>query len=96
MHANLPAALGKPRSERMLEGAFNAISREEGNEVGYDTLIGKRIIEQIGHRRLRFGIGSDSLTTERDLHITELHGDRRALKNQESKRKSQNITKTGT
>ena len=35
----LPAALGKPRSERMLEGAFNAISREEGNEVGYDTII---------------------------------------------------------
>lgn len=35
----LPSALGKPRSERILEGAFNAISREEGNEVGYDTII---------------------------------------------------------
>ena len=35
----LPGALGKPRSERILEGAFNAISREEGNEVGYDTII---------------------------------------------------------
>jgi Xaa-Pro aminopeptidase len=35
----LPRALGKPRSERILEGAFNAISREEGNEVGYDTII---------------------------------------------------------
>ena len=35
----LPSSLDKPRSERMLEGAFNAISREEGNEVGYDTII---------------------------------------------------------
>lgn len=35
----LPGAIGKPRSERILEGAFNAISREEGNEVGYDTII---------------------------------------------------------
>lgn len=35
----LPSALGKPRSERILEGAFNAVSREEGNEVGYDTII---------------------------------------------------------
>jgi len=28
----IPSSLGKPRSERMLEGAFNAISREEGND----------------------------------------------------------------
>lgn len=35
----LPSAVGKPRSERMLEGAFNAVSREEGNTVGYDTII---------------------------------------------------------
>lgn len=35
----LPAAADKPRSERILEGAFNAVSREDGNEVGYDTII---------------------------------------------------------
>ena len=35
----IPSSLGKPHSERMLEGAFNAVSREEGNEVGYDTII---------------------------------------------------------
>ncbi|NEG70074.1 aminopeptidase P family protein [Bifidobacterium choloepi] len=35
----LPSVIGKPRSERMLEGAFNSVSREEGNEVGYDTII---------------------------------------------------------
>lgn len=35
----LPSALGRPRSERILEGAFNSISRQEGNEVGYETII---------------------------------------------------------
>lgn len=35
----LPHVIDKERSERMLEGAFNAVSREEGNEVGYDTII---------------------------------------------------------
>ncbi len=35
----LPRVIDKPRSERMLEGAFNSVSREEGNEVGYDTII---------------------------------------------------------
>lgn len=35
----LPAALDKPRSERILEGAFNAVSRELGNAVGYDSIV---------------------------------------------------------
>ena len=35
----LPHVIDKERSERMLEGAFNSVSREEGNEVGYDTII---------------------------------------------------------
>lgn len=35
----LPSVLDQPRSERMLEGAFNSVSREEGNEVGYDSII---------------------------------------------------------
>lgn len=35
----LPTVIGKPRSERMLEGAFNSNAREEGNAVGYDTII---------------------------------------------------------
>ncbi|KFI68574.1 aminopeptidase P family protein [Bifidobacterium magnum] len=35
----LPSVIGQERSERKLEGAFNAISREEGNAVGYDTII---------------------------------------------------------
>jgi Xaa-Pro aminopeptidase len=37
--SRLPEAVGKPRSERMLEGAFNSVAREEGNTVGYDTII---------------------------------------------------------
>ncbi|RBP99146.1 aminopeptidase P family protein [Bifidobacterium xylocopae] len=35
----LPEVVGQPRSERMLEGAFNANAREEGNDVGYGSII---------------------------------------------------------
>lgn len=35
----LPKVVDQPRSERMLEGAFNSVSREEGNTVGYDSII---------------------------------------------------------
>lgn len=35
----LPRAIGKPRSERILEGAFNANAREEGNDEGYGTIV---------------------------------------------------------
>lgn len=35
----LPEAKDKPRSERILEGAFNSVAREQGNEVGYDTIV---------------------------------------------------------
>ena len=35
----LPGALDKPRSERILEGAFNANAREEGNDEGYETIV---------------------------------------------------------
>jgi Xaa-Pro aminopeptidase len=35
----LPEVADKPRSERMLEGAFNSIARERGNDVGYGTIV---------------------------------------------------------
>ncbi|MCI1217532.1 aminopeptidase P family protein [Bifidobacterium crudilactis] len=35
----LPEAVDKPRSERMLESAFNSIARERGNDVGYGTIV---------------------------------------------------------
>lgn len=37
--SRIPQAVGKPRSERMLEGAFTSVSREEGNSVGYSTIV---------------------------------------------------------
>lgn len=37
--SRLPDVVGKPRSERMLEGAFNSNAREEGNDVGYGSII---------------------------------------------------------
>lgn len=36
----LPRAAGHHRGERVLEGAFGARAREEGNGLGYDTIIG--------------------------------------------------------
>lgn len=35
---SLPRALTHPRGERVIEGAFFARAREEGNELGYDTI----------------------------------------------------------
>lgn len=39
MLTRLPNALDKENSERMIEGAFNSVARECGNEVGYDTIV---------------------------------------------------------
>nr|WP_114855868.1 aminopeptidase P family protein [Brachybacterium sp. YJGR34] len=36
--AQLPAAVGHPRGERVIEGAFTASARAAGNGVGYDTI----------------------------------------------------------
>ncbi len=36
--ASLPRATGHPRGERVIEGAFGAVAREEGNGLGYDTI----------------------------------------------------------
>jgi Xaa-Pro aminopeptidase len=72
----LPEAVGKPRSERMLEGAFTSVSREEGNTVGYDTIVASgehapilhwmRNTGVVGHGELLLidaGIEVDSLYT---------------------------------
>ncbi|MDC4233779.1 aminopeptidase P family protein [Actinomyces sp. B33] len=34
----LPRAVGHRRGERVIEGAFGAVAREEGNGLGYDTI----------------------------------------------------------
>ncbi|HIZ37572.1 MAG TPA: Xaa-Pro dipeptidase, partial [Candidatus Ruania gallistercoris] len=36
--AELDRATGHPRGERVIEGAFGARAREEGNGIGYDTI----------------------------------------------------------
>ena len=36
--ASLPRAVGHPRGERVIEGAFAATARADGNGVGYDTI----------------------------------------------------------
>ncbi|GAA1978631.1 aminopeptidase P family protein [Catenulispora subtropica] len=36
----IPGVIGKPRAERWVEGAFNTRARVEGNEVGYNTIVG--------------------------------------------------------
>ncbi|OKL49780.1 Xaa-Pro aminopeptidase [Boudabousia liubingyangii] len=35
---SLPRAVGHHRGERVIEGAFGAVAREEGNGLGYDTI----------------------------------------------------------
>ena len=35
---DLPRAVGHHRGERVIEGAFGAVAREEGNGLGYDTI----------------------------------------------------------
>jgi Xaa-Pro aminopeptidase len=35
---SLPRAIGHHRGERVIEGAFGAVAREEGNGLGYDTI----------------------------------------------------------
>lgn len=35
---SLPRAAGHPRGERVVEGAFGAVAREDGNGLGYDTI----------------------------------------------------------
>ncbi len=35
---SLPRAVGHPRGERVIEGAFGATAREAGNGIGYDTI----------------------------------------------------------
>ncbi|MCI1983146.1 MAG: aminopeptidase P family protein [Bifidobacteriaceae bacterium] len=37
--ATLPKAVDNEHGERILEGAFNAVAREEGNDVGYGTIV---------------------------------------------------------
>ena len=56
---HLPEVVNKPRSERMLEGAFNSVAREEGNAVGYDTIIASGKHAPILHWMRNTGVVGD-------------------------------------
>ena len=65
----LPHVIDKERSERMLEGAFNSVSREEGNEVGYDTIIASGPHAPILHWMRNTGVEAAQVgATYSDIH----------------------------
>ncbi|MEE8667272.1 MAG: aminopeptidase P family protein [Bifidobacterium mongoliense] len=57
--SRLPEAVDKPRSERMLESEFNAVAREEGNTVGYGTIIASGRHAPILHWMRNTGVVGD-------------------------------------
>ena len=71
----LPAALDKPRSERILEGAFNAVAREEGNALGYDTIIASGEHAPILHWMRNTGVvrKGDMLLIDAGVEVNSLY-----------------------
>ena len=57
--SRLPEVIDKPRSERMLEGAFNSVAREEGNTIGYDTIVASGRHAPILHWMRNTGVVGD-------------------------------------
>ncbi|KAB8287156.1 aminopeptidase P family protein [Bifidobacterium avesanii] len=72
---NLPAALDKPRSERILEGAFNAVSRELGNAVGYDSIVASGPHAPILHWMRNTGVvrRGDMLLVDAGVEVDSLY-----------------------
>ena len=73
--AKLPEALDKPRSERILEGAFNAVAREEGNALGYDTIIASGEHAPILHWMRNTGVvrKGDMLLIDAGVEVNSLY-----------------------
>ena len=71
----LPDALDKPRSERILEGAFNAVSRELGNAVGYDSIVASGPHAPILHWMRNTGVvrSGDMLLVDAGVEIDSLY-----------------------
>lgn len=71
----LPAALDKPRSERILEGAFNAVSRELGNAVGYDSIVASGPHAPILHWMRNTGVvkTGDMLLVDAGVEVDSLY-----------------------
>ena len=73
--SSLPSALDKPRSERILEGAFNAVSRELGNTVGYDSIVASGPHAPILHWMRNTGVvkNGDMLLVDAGVEVDSLY-----------------------
>ena len=73
--ATLPEALDKPRSERVLEGAFNSVSRELGNTVGYDSIVASGPHAPILHWMRNTGVvrNGDLLLVDAGVEVDSLY-----------------------
>nr|WP_206661850.1 aminopeptidase P family protein [Arcanobacterium bovis] len=63
---NLPRAIGHWRGERVIEGAFGAKAREEGNGLGYDTIAASG-----NHANTLHWISNDGSVREGDLVLVD-------------------------
>lgn len=73
--AAMPSALDKPRSERILEGAFNSVSRELGNAVGYDSIVASGPHAPILHWMRNTGVvrSGDLLLVDAGVEVDSLY-----------------------
>ncbi|QWW20076.1 aminopeptidase P family protein [Schaalia sp. 19OD2882] len=62
----LPRAVGHHRGERVIEGAFGAVAREEGNGLGYDTIAASG-----DHANTLHWIDNDGEVREGDLVLVD-------------------------
>lgn len=75
MLTRLPHAVDAEHSERMLEGAFNSVAREEGNEVGYDTIVASGKHAPILHWMRNTGVvaNGDLLLIDAGVEVNSLY-----------------------
>ena len=71
----IPQAKDRPRSERILEGAFNSVAREQGNEVGYDTIVASGEHAPILHWTRNTGVvrSGDLLLVDAGVEVDSLY-----------------------
>ena len=70
----LPHAVGHPRGERMVEGAFHARARLEGNDVGYGTIAASG-----AHACILHWVTNDGPVTAGDLLLVDAGVERDSL-----------------
>jgi Xaa-Pro aminopeptidase len=70
----LPRAVGHPRGERIVEGAFTARARLEGNTVGYDSIVASG-----SHACILHWVTNDGPITQGDLLLVDAGVERESL-----------------